>query len=140
MSKLFYWLIPLMLVSVFFALDIFIVPETTDTEQRRAQAYVAERQLEEPPYSFTHDGCSLFPDYLLWHDFRAACFSHDIAYWAGGRDSLRLAADQQLLTDIKKTGVLGIPLGYLMYSGVRIFGDSFVSALADAEWGYGWDD
>jgi len=86
---------------------------------------------------FTSDGCSLFPDGTLsdrnkWCD---CCFTHDLAYWQGGTEEQRLAADQALGDCVlQRTG--NRALAETMYLGVRSGGHPVFPAWY--RWGYGW--
>lgn len=87
---------------------------------------------------FTSDGCSLFPDrdLITGDDWCSCCFEHDIAYWKGGTEAEREAADRALqacVTD--KTG--DATLGALMYEGVQAGGSPYFYNWY--RWGYGWD-
>ncbi len=94
----------------------------------------------EPPLPFKSDGCTLFPNQLLGFDFTPACVLHDYAYWQGGAAPLRKEADQALRTAIaEETGSLGAPLALGVYAGVRLFGDTWLTKLFDAHWGFGFD-
>ena len=119
--------------------ELLTVPPTTEANIRAAEAYLQINDLPIPPNQFFHDGCTLAPDSLLWHNMRAACFVHDVAYWAGGPKELRMAADLELKAAIAHTGPLGRPLGVLFYASVRLFGDSPITKLVNANWGYGWN-
>ena len=86
---------------------------------------------------FSSDGCSLFPDKSLIteEDWCDCCFEHDIAYWKGGTEEERLAADVKLRDDnIKKTG--NKELAEIMYNGVRFGGSPYFYNWY--RWGYGW--
>tara|TARA_B100000508_G_C11464958_1_gene281243 strand:+ start:5210 stop:5647 length:438 start_codon:yes stop_codon:yes gene_type:complete len=119
--------------------DVLTNPETAPEMNRAAIQYIDDTNKPTPPIAFYQDGCSLFPDQLLWHDFRSACFDHDIKYWAGGAPEERKIADRELMNSVKQTGPLGPVFAPLMYVGVRVFGDSFVTKAVGAHWGYGWD-
>jgi hypothetical protein len=87
---------------------------------------------------FKSDGCSLFPDRSLINedDWCSCCFEHDIAYWKGGTEEERLAADIALRECIlEKTG--NAELADLMYAGVRLGGSPYFYNWY--RWGYGWD-
>ena len=87
---------------------------------------------------FTSDGCSLFPDssVILKQDWTDCCFQHDLAYWRGGTEAERLAADQALRECIlKKTG--NPQLAELMFQGVRLGGSPYFYNWY--RWGYGWN-
>lgn len=85
---------------------------------------------------FTTDGCSIFPDgYLndnaLWLE---CCIRHDFAYWMGGTEQQREAADHQLQQCVADIGE--IALSQLMLFGVRAGGSPFYPTWY--RWGYGW--
>ena len=85
---------------------------------------------------FTSDGCSSFPDgtpanETLWLD---CCIRHDLAYWKGGTEEERLAADLALQECVAKAGEPGI--AKLMLQGVRAGGSPHY--LTSYRWGYGW--
>lgn len=87
------------------------------------------------PYS--SDGCSLFPDSSLIGsaDWCSCCFEHDIAYWQGGTEADREAADRALQACVTaKTG--NKALGRLMYEGVQAGGSPYFYNWY--RWGYGW--
>lgn len=87
---------------------------------------------------FTSDGCSLFPDGTIaegskWCD---CCFEHDIAYWQGGTEQERKAADEALRDCVReRTG--DQKLAETMYLGVRAGGHPVFPTWY--RWGYGWD-
>ena len=87
--------------------------------------------------SFTSDGCSLFIDGTfenpeLWKD---CCFKHDIAYWRGGTEKEREAADLAFKNCVKKkTG--NAKLAEIMYQAVRTGGEPYFPTWY--RWGYGW--
>lgn len=86
---------------------------------------------------FTSDGCSLFPDRSLISqtDWCFCCFEHDVAYWRGGTEKQREAADQELKRCVEaKTG--DVALATLMYQGVRAGGSPYF--INWYRWGYGW--
>lgn len=87
---------------------------------------------------FRSDGCSLFPDrsLILEEDWCDCCFEHDIAYWMGGTEEERLAADIALRECVlEKTG--NAELADLMYEGVRLGGSPYFYNWY--RWGYGWN-
>lgn len=86
---------------------------------------------------FTSDGCSLFPDsdLITGDDWCSCCFEHDIAYWRGGTEAERLAADTELQRCVTaKTG--NEVLGRLMFEGVQAGGSPYFYNWY--RWGYGW--
>jgi len=87
---------------------------------------------------FTSDGCSLFPDSSLINsdDWCECCLAHDIAYWKGGTEAERLAADEALRDCVlKSTG--DAQLAETMYVGVRMGGSPYFKNWY--RWGYGWN-
>ena len=86
---------------------------------------------------FTSDGCSLFIDGTfedpdLWKE---CCLKHDIAYWQGGTEEEREAADIAFRECVKKkTG--NAELAEVMYQAVRKGGDPYFPTWY--RWGYGW--
>src|SRR5262245_15908951 len=57
-------------------------PEQVAQAVREARAHCVLKRGETnlPPYPFTTDGCSTFPD-GAW---KSCCVTHDYAYWCGG--------------------------------------------------------
>ena len=53
-----------------------------------------------PPYEFTSDGCSCWPDYE-WID---CCVEHDAIYWMGGATEERKQADIALQKCVSQKG------------------------------------
>jgi protein tyrosine phosphatase (PTP) superfamily phosphohydrolase (DUF442 family) len=85
---------------------------------------------------FSSDGCSRFPDGTMSSSqlWLSCCQEHDLAYWRGGTQAERLAADQALNQCVAATGqdeVAG-----LMLIGVRIGGSPYWPT--SYRWGYGW--
>lgn len=63
------------------------------------------------------------------------CVVHDFAYWCGGSDEQRAAADQAMRRCLM---ALGHPrLSGWMYLGVRLGGHPWLPF--PWRWGYGWD-
>jgi len=85
---------------------------------------------------FSSDGCSLFPDGdLSGREWCGCCFTHDVAYWQGGSEADRLAADEALRQCVREqTG--DAALAQAMYLGVRAGGSPAVPTWY--RWGYGW--
>jgi hypothetical protein len=85
---------------------------------------------------FTSDGCSSFPNgtpqnQSLWLN---CCVRHDIAYWQGGTEPQRLAADLALQQCVATAGEPKIAA--LMLQGVRVGGSPLFPT--PYRWGYGW--
>jgi hypothetical protein len=104
-----------------------------------AKSYLAAQNLPLPPNPFTHDGCTLFFDRIPFHDFRPGCLAHDIAYWAGGDSALKTEADRALQQAAQTAGPIGYIVAPIIYTGVEYFGDSALTTLLGANWGYGWN-
>jgi hypothetical protein len=86
---------------------------------------------------FTSDGCSLFPDasVISGENWCSCCFVHDIAYWKGGTEAEREAADRALQACVvEKTD--DEAFGRLMYNGVRAGGSPYFYNWY--RWGYGY--
>ena len=87
--------------------------------------------------AFSTDGCSRFPDRSLigpgdWCD---CCLAHDLAYWRGGTEQERQAADEALRRCVAdKTH--NLTLANLMHAGVRAGGGPYL--FTAYRWGYGW--
>ena len=87
--------------------------------------------------NFSSDGCSLFVDGTfedpeLWKE---CCLKHDIAYWQGGTEEERKAADIAFRECVKKkTG--NSELAEVMYQAVRQGGEPYYPTWY--RWGYGW--
>ncbi|MGB0744851.1 MAG: hypothetical protein ACPGSB_10040 [Opitutales bacterium] len=87
---------------------------------------------------FSSDGCSLFPDSSLINadDWCLCCLKHDIAYWKGGTEAERLAADEALRECVlENTG--DAQLAEAMYLAVRMGGSPYFKNWY--RWGYGWN-
>jgi protein tyrosine phosphatase (PTP) superfamily phosphohydrolase (DUF442 family) len=86
---------------------------------------------------FASDGCSLFPNGTpsareKWCD---CCLQHDLAYWQGGTEAERLAADAAL-RDCVLVKTVDAQLAEAMYLGVRAGGHPAFPTWY--RWGYGW--
>ena len=84
---------------------------------------------------FTSDGCSAFPEGTieqkqLWH---SCCVIHDLAYWKGGNEKERKAADLALQTCVAEVGEPA--LATLMLAGVRVGGTPWLPTRF--RWAYG---
>ncbi len=116
------------------------LPPTTSQMELESVEFLSTSNKPTPNKPFSQDGCSLFFDSLLWHDFTRPCLNHDIRYWAGGSLEERKGADLALKDEIEHTGPLGPILAPIMYAWVRAFGNSPIAKAVDAHWGYGWDE
>lgn len=97
------------------------------------EARPAERVLS----PFSSDGCSLFPDGTPGDrsNWCGCCFAHDMAYWRGGTEEERLAADEALRDCVlQRTG--DKTLAETMYIGVRAGGHPVFPTWY--RWAYGW--
>jgi hypothetical protein len=85
---------------------------------------------------FTTDGCSLFPDRLPGTaPYCSCCVEHDFAYWRGGTEAERLAADRALRQCVARATANRV-LARSMYAGVRAGGSPYLHTWF--RWGYGW--
>ena len=84
-----------------------------------------------PPYRFTTDGCSLWPD----DGWQRCCIEHDIDYWCGGSAVDRCASDRRLRACAEALG--HGTAGRIMHFGTRLGGHPWVPF--SWRWGYGWD-
>jgi len=129
----------LILYTLHFAGDLLTPMQTSAADRQQAAEYLATYNLPTPPKTFQRDGCTLWPDRLLGHDFDTACLKHDIAYWAGGPAQRQQVANQTLRQDVAESGPLGLIFGNVMYLAVTWFGDNGVSRVISSHWGFGWD-
>jgi hypothetical protein len=84
---------------------------------------------------FSSDGCTLFPDRNPRQTWCACCVEHDLAYWKGGADSLRRAADSALgACVLERTG--DSAMARMVYAGTRAGGSGYFPTWY--RWGYGW--
>jgi hypothetical protein len=90
---------------------------------------------------FKSDGCSSFPDgnplknKTMWQH---CCVAHDYAYWVGGKEELRVAADKELGHCVG--GEVSKELGKAMEFGVVAGGiPAFFPLAMSYRWAYGWD-
>ena len=116
----------------------------------RAQKYYSGEGFTEEISVFWTDGCSSSPDGLksvpnLWRD---CCLVHDIAYWRGGPEILKIQADAELnqclnekIQEHSFTGDSASSiyswLGDLAENSVAFGGGPQV--YAPWRWGYGWN-
>ena len=85
---------------------------------------------------FSTDGCSMFMDGPVWapNRWRHCCVAHDLAYWQGGTQAQRLAADQALRACVARAQ--DDFTADTMYAGVRWGGHP--DWPVSYRWGYGW--
>jgi hypothetical protein len=121
-----------------------IEPYVKDKQKRNAIEWLAESYCQkkrnypkaegikqQPDFIFTTDGCSRAPD----DHWLACCIVHDIAYWCGGSQADRQAADQALKQCVNKQANV---IGSFFYFGVRLGGTPWLPT--PWRWGYGWQD
>ena len=105
-----------------------------DEELEKWAAQAAEmcrqRTGQEPPNSFTTDGCTLSPD----GTWQSCCVDHDMVYWCGGSSAARCLADEKFRSCIAAKG--GGATASIMYWGVRLGGNPWLPTYW--RWGYGW--
>ena len=86
---------------------------------------------------FTNAGCEFFPSASFAETTNASrcCLEHDMAYWHGGTEDERWAADQAFKEClISATG--SESLAEMMYDAVRLGGTPHFPSWY--RWGYGW--
>ena len=115
------------------------LPLTSPEMIATAHTYGETNEKQTPPKEFVHDGCTLLPDKLPWNDFTQACFDHDVAYWYGGTKEERNNADKNLKQAVAESGTIGYILQWPIYLLVHLFGDTWLTKLFDANWGFGWN-
>lgn len=86
---------------------------------------------------FTSDGCSMFPERALVgnKDWCDCCVAHDLAYWKGGTQQDRLAADRELERCVRAS-TSDAALAASMLAGVRVGGSPYLNT--PFRWAYGW--
>lgn len=131
-------------ISLMLIICVFVIvterifpPETTPDMITEAIAFGTERGKEVPTLPFVHDGCTLFPDKLPGLDLAHACYEHDIAYWHGGSSEERKLADTRLKEAAAAQGMFGQIMQLPVYIGVHLFGDTFLTRMFNAHWGFG---
>ena len=96
-----------------------------------------EKIERDPPHiPFKSDGCSLWFDSWKGSNLYAACFLHDIKYWAGYPEENveRLVADAELMIDVAR--ILGsTQMAETMFHGVRVGGTEVFKR--SFSWGFG---
>lgn len=98
---------------------------------------MTEAGFERKLAAFSSDGCTLFPNQDLdGNDWCRCCLEHDIAYWKGGSEAERLAADEKLRDCVlERTG--DADLAEFVFEGVRLGGQPVFPTWY--RWGYGWN-
>ena len=127
------------LSGVIIAADRANIPETTAEVRALAVRTSLAAGKTIPPGDFVFDGCTLFPEKLLGLDLTRACLEHDIAYWAGGTVEERKAADLAFKATVAEAGKAGTILAPLTYTGVYLFGNTWLMRIFGANWGFGWN-
>jgi len=125
------------LITTMIIAERVMIPHTTPTMHEQARIYGEVYDKPSPDFQFVYDGCTLFPNTLPGLDLKEACFGHDVAYYHGGSKEERKAADKRLKEEASAQGLFGQIMQYPVYIGVRIFGDSFLTKLFNAHWGFG---
>jgi hypothetical protein len=93
-------------------------------------------RCDPPSLPFRSDGCTGWFDSWNGVSIYAACFLHDVKYWAGypGEDVERLVADAELMIDVARL-LGGTAMAETMFRGVRVGGHpGFRCAFS---WGFG---
>lgn len=87
---------------------------------------------------FSTDGCSAYPDGYVHteeYEWLHCCFAHDIAYWVGGTEDKKAAADAELNRCVSEA-TFGTH-GTVMELGVATGGTPYLAT--SWRWGYGWN-
>lgn len=104
-------------------------PTIDDAERVKAGELCAQGQGVYPPFPYSTDGCSMFPD-GVW---QSCCLAHDVAYWCGGDKDDRINADRELRRCVNEI----VPtVGSFIYGGVRL-GEHPLLPFP-WRWGYGF--
>ncbi len=96
-----------------------------------------EKIRKDPPAKpFSSDGCTSWMNESEGVSIYAACFLHDLKYWAGfpGEDVERLAADAELMIHVARL-LNSTQMAEVMYHGVRVGGGE--GFKASFSWGFG---
>lgn len=125
--------------------DTYIGPQPEDTTAEmieRANTHAASIGRN-PPKPFTYDGCTRIPETLyslgFTFDLNSVCLAHDVAYWAGGTEAQRNAADRALYEGVKKEAHW--ILAEIMYFAVDQMGDTgLAKEFTGRNWGHGYND
>lgn len=129
------------LYGIYVTVDVLTVPVLPIDAQTMAFEYLKTNNLPTPPRPFTYDGCTAWPDELPYHKFEVACIKHDIAYWAGGPETLKVVADAQFAIDLHEAGPLGQDVfAPIMYNAVKHGGNNAFSEAIGSNWGYGYNE
>lgn len=125
------------LILIFSILLLSALAQSADAQESapQASAEVENNSL----HDFTSDGCSMSPDgsvVLFKTEFVPCCVQHDVAYWQGGTDAEKLAADKNLRTCIAEKSKSKF-IANVYYRGVRMGGGA--SLPTGFYWGYGWE-
>lgn len=119
-------------------LFIFIVTSCSQLPKSRSQIKkFTSVPLEHQIKPFQSDGCSVWPEGTNTNriSWIKCCIKHDIAYWKGGTETQKLAADQELKSCVEKTDSKFI--AKLMKIGAGIGGKP--QYKTSFKWGYGWN-
>lgn len=95
---------------------------------------ITSTQNDEILSGFKSDGCSMFLDGI----YRDCCEKHDLDYFKGGTWKERWRSDNELRKCVAaKKGFKYKPLSIMMWTGVRVFGVSWLPT--PFRWGFGKD-
>jgi hypothetical protein len=100
------------------------------TWAEEAREHCLRRTGQAPPYPFTTDGCTLWPD----GTWQSCCVEHDVLYWCGGSADARRVADEQFRACVSDHG--GRALAPILYWSIRLGGNPWLPVYW--RWGYGW--
>jgi len=136
--KTFLWIIVIITIISIWVDRSF--PTTTHAQNQQATDVVQQKNTAMPPRPFIFDGCTLFPDKIGTLSLKEICLAHDIAYWIGGTPDEKKAADQKFKDDLSDSGIVGKIISPIAYTGVVIFGDTWLTRQFNANWGFGWNE
>lgn len=98
-----------------------------------AQSADAQNTLKD----FTSDGCSMSPDGVVVGrlEYVPCCVEHDVAYWAGGTQEQKSAADLRLRQCVLEKSNNEF-VADVYYQAVRVAGGPYLPT--PFHWAYGW--
>jgi hypothetical protein len=97
-----------------------------------AEALCLTHRTELPERPFTTDACSIAPNTLGDKEWSQCCILNDFAYWCGGTNEERKAADEELRSCINAESQ---NMGDVYYWQMRLLGSKWLPS--PWRWGYG---
>lgn len=101
-----------------------------------SQLWAGDKPAAHQLTPFATDGCSLWLDgtYTQPNLWRHCCVAHDLAYWLGGTQAQRKAADNAIEACVAKAQ--GPGMADYIYTNVRWGGSPYW--MTSYRWGFGW--